>query len=216
MDLSSSRYEKTLNGEPNPDYDKKARMMDIYRKLRTTSFRRPLCNAEGEFWYRSGKLHRTDGPAAIYKNGRKIWYNEGKIHRVDGPAIEYRDKRRDWYRNGNLHRNDGPAIEHPNGWNLWYQYGKLHRINGPAVEYENGVSAWYHRGRLLPEGPLRGICIAMSPLELPPYVLMWILEWSHDDIVRDLNGRSLIKMIIGIQNSRNRIMKQRSKGIPSK
>lgn len=34
-------------------------------------------------------LHRIDGPAVIYKNGKSEWWQEGLLHRVDGPAIEH-------------------------------------------------------------------------------------------------------------------------------
>ena len=31
-----------------------------------------------EKWYREGKRHRDDGPAAIYPDGRRIWFTEGE------------------------------------------------------------------------------------------------------------------------------------------
>jgi len=31
-----------------------------------------------EKWYRKGKRHRDDGPAAIYPDGRHIWFIEGE------------------------------------------------------------------------------------------------------------------------------------------
>lgn len=34
-------------------------------------------------------LHREDGPALEYLNGKKYWFIDGKIHREDGPAIEW-------------------------------------------------------------------------------------------------------------------------------
>ena len=43
-------------------------------------------------WCLNGKLHREDGPAAIYyrEDGSvddKVWYLNGELHREDGPAI---------------------------------------------------------------------------------------------------------------------------------
>lgn len=31
-----------------------------------------------QLWYLNGKLHRTDGPAAIYSDGSQLWYLNGK------------------------------------------------------------------------------------------------------------------------------------------
>ena len=35
-----------------------------------------------------------------YPNGAKEWYLNGKLHREDGPAIEWGDGKRWWYLNG--------------------------------------------------------------------------------------------------------------------
>jgi hypothetical protein len=44
--------------------------------------------------------------------GNKFWKNkEGKLHRLDGPAVDYVDGRKQWYKNGLRHRLDGPAVE---------------------------------------------------------------------------------------------------------
>lgn len=39
-------------------------------------------------WF-TGKFHRKNGPALIYKDGTKMWYKNGYLHREDGPAIEW-------------------------------------------------------------------------------------------------------------------------------
>jgi len=44
-------------------------------------------------------LHRLDGPAAIYQNGRKEWWQNGKLHRIDGPAVEWKNGSKYWYIN---------------------------------------------------------------------------------------------------------------------
>jgi hypothetical protein len=48
-------------------------------------------------WYKYGKLHREDGPAAEYITGDKAWFLDGKLHREDGPAVEYADGRITWW-----------------------------------------------------------------------------------------------------------------------
>jgi hypothetical protein len=44
---------------------------------------------EGNISYLNEKfdLHRTDGPARIYKSGVNIWCINGKWHREDGPTL---------------------------------------------------------------------------------------------------------------------------------
>jgi len=69
----------------------------------------------------NGRLHNTDGPAIIHKDGsKKYWYINGLLHREDGPAIEWTSKYKAWYLNGMIHREDGPAIEYSNGDKEWY------------------------------------------------------------------------------------------------
>ncbi|WP_202416732.1 hypothetical protein [Duganella qianjiadongensis] len=65
------------------------------------------------------QLHREDGPAVEYANGRKEWYQQGKRHREDGPAIELPNGTKYWYLNGVLHREDGPALESRIGYKQW-------------------------------------------------------------------------------------------------
>ena len=75
------------------------------------------------------------------------WYEwpgtDRRLHRTDGPAVEYSDGRRDWYQNGQLHRTDGPAVDWPNRYRAWLQNGLLHRLDGPAVVYANGTKEWW-------------------------------------------------------------------------
>jgi len=59
-----------------------------------------------EYWYQNGKLHRLDGPAAIYydNSSNKLsesWYQNGQLHRLDGPAvIDYYTCENYYYING--------------------------------------------------------------------------------------------------------------------
>ena len=49
-------------------------------------------------WFKNGKCHRDDGPAAIHLNGTEFWYKEGKWHRDDGPAVIKADGTQYWYK----------------------------------------------------------------------------------------------------------------------
>jgi hypothetical protein len=51
-------------------------------------------------WYLNGKLHREDGPASIWVDGRQNWYLNGEVHRTDGPAIVYPDGRGSFWLHG--------------------------------------------------------------------------------------------------------------------
>lgn len=74
----------------------------------------------------------------VIHNTNTYWY-EGNIedyrflHREDGPAIEWFDGRKDWYCHGSLHREGGPAVEWADGSYHWFKHGKLHREDGPAA-----------------------------------------------------------------------------------
>jgi hypothetical protein len=110
-------------------------------------------------WHMGGKLHREDGPAAIYPellfSVKEEWYLNDKLHRENGPAVLYynrSDMIEDWYLNDALHRVDGPARIYKNGKTEWYLNGKRHREGGPAVESPNGTYEWYLNGKLHREG----------------------------------------------------------------
>jgi hypothetical protein len=49
------------------------------------------------FYYRSGKEYY------------KVYYRGYIVHRENGPAIEWSDGRKDWYIDGIKHRKDGPS-----------------------------------------------------------------------------------------------------------
>ena len=48
-------------------------------------------------WYLKGKLHREDGPAAIYFDGTMVWAINDELHREDGPAVYYKDNHDNQY-----------------------------------------------------------------------------------------------------------------------
>ena|ERR1700691_864127 len=79
------------------------------------------CSNGSIFYFLNRKLHREDGPAAIYHNGVLEYYLNGLLHREDDPAIIYPDGRIGYYLYGKRHRTDGPAVTYLNG-NMYYYY----------------------------------------------------------------------------------------------
>jgi hypothetical protein len=51
-------------------------------------------------WYVNNVLHRTDGPAAEYRNGDRYWYFNGELHRSNGPAVECKNGHKEWWLGG--------------------------------------------------------------------------------------------------------------------
>jgi len=63
----------------------------------------------------------------------KYWhFTKKELHREDGPAIEWADGKNWWYKNGLLHREDGPAQELDNGDKYWWFEGN--RVAAPLVD----------------------------------------------------------------------------------
>jgi hypothetical protein len=90
----------------------------------------------------------------VYKNGYYCVRNSrGRLHRDDGPAAIYPDGTQCWYQDGGLHRGDGPAIIYPDGTQYWCRNGKRHRDNGPAIIYPDGTQEWYRAGQRVPAPP---------------------------------------------------------------
>jgi hypothetical protein len=88
-----------------------------------------------------------DNPV-INEYGDKRWYDtQRRLHRADGPAAIYADGTKSWYQHDKRHRDDGPAVEHPSGDKSWYQYGVRHRDDGPAMELACGSKYWYLNNR---------------------------------------------------------------------
>lgn len=123
----------------------------IVREISRAEFMK-LCTGKftdmsgNQYWYRDGRLHRKDGPAAEHSNGTRRWYLNRILHREDGPAVEYPNGTRYWYYVGQLHRMDGPAVIEQDGTEKWYQNGVCHREDGPAVTYPDGTKYWIRHG----------------------------------------------------------------------
>lgn len=106
-------------------------------------------------WFVDGKYHREDGPALIWRSGRREWWIKDRRHRKNGPAIVDKNYRA-WYVNGQFHRENGPAIIHyyprvKKFHKEWWVNDKKHRLDGPAVEYPDRKQskAWYYHGQYI-------------------------------------------------------------------
>lgn len=126
-----------------------------FKKINSTEFQNNNClreeciHNEGIviYWYKNNKLHREDGPAVEFSNGKHLeWMINDEHHRNDGPAIICEDGTQAWYYNGSAHREDGPAIIRADGTKEWYFNGKLHRVDGPAIESPDGNQEWWENG----------------------------------------------------------------------
>jgi len=104
-----------------------------------------------DFYDNSKMLHRVDGPAIEYADGRKDWFIDGKRHREDGPACEWVNGDTSWYFDGKLHRVNGPTVEWADGSKYWWIDGNRHRLDGPARIYSNGYKDWWIDGNMLTE-----------------------------------------------------------------
>jgi len=109
-----------------------------------------------QYWYKNGKKHRDDGPAAIFPDGTQEWFKNGKHHREDGPAIIGADGSQSWYKKGKVHRDDGPAVINPNGHQEWWidnnQYSKeefdaIHNKYTGYIKFANGTQKWFKNGQ---------------------------------------------------------------------
>lgn len=77
-------------------------------------------------------LHREDGPAREFANGKREWWLYGKRHRQSGPAVIHPQGTQEWWMNGVLHRENGPAIVTTNTAThvcMYYGHGHLYRID---------------------------------------------------------------------------------------
>jgi hypothetical protein len=69
---------------------------------------------DGEEWREMGLLHRLDGPARWWPNGRQEWYKHGAVHREDGPAIIWSSERNEWWFEGQYLGEGDKGF-----WKLW-------------------------------------------------------------------------------------------------
>ena len=101
-----------------------------------------------ENWYFDNWLHREDGPAVVFVDGRKEWWYTG-IFAGSGdkpdPTL--------WTRLTSLEANGGPLLNGCvvglDGTKCWLKDGLRHRADGPAVELGGGTKSWYFNGRAL-------------------------------------------------------------------
>ena len=75
-------------------------------------------------YYKNGRLHRDDGPAVVWANGREAYWKNGLLHRDDGPAVVWADGRVEYWKNNRLHRDGGPAIVWADGSVEYWKNGQ--------------------------------------------------------------------------------------------
>ena len=110
----------------------------------------PFYDSEGNQGWRNKnwELHRKNGPAIIYVDGREVWYRHGKRHRENGPAYTNPDGTRIWFENDLCHRLDGPAYISNAGRKEWHKEGTIHRLDGPAVVNDKtGLQEYWVNGK---------------------------------------------------------------------
>lgn len=113
-------------------------------------------------WYSDGVLHRLDGPAIVFPDGRLTWWVDGKQIPVNTQEeferwlkINHHTKELPRQNILNLETkahlrreyDDGP-FEDEDGTLWYYKNGHLHRDDGPAVIYPDGGRKWYKQDEL--------------------------------------------------------------------
>ena len=68
-------------------------------------------------WLNShGQPHRLGAPAIITDGGTKFWFVNGLLHREDGPAVEYANGRTEFWLNGLPRKVLERSVPNPFGW----------------------------------------------------------------------------------------------------
>jgi hypothetical protein len=80
-----------------------------------------------EYWRRSGKFHREDGPSVILDDGSQFWHRKGALHREDGPAIIWQDGKQEWWLNGKAVRME-TALDTPEKMEAYLLEESLRRL----------------------------------------------------------------------------------------
>jgi hypothetical protein len=99
-------------------YSYVARSVAAYEPIYSTS--RSLLTSKGgtvqldgsiEWHDAQGRLHRTNGPARVFSNGRREWFRHGYLHRKGGPAVIELDGRRIWFQEGEKIREEAGSAK---------------------------------------------------------------------------------------------------------
>lgn len=158
-------------------------------------------------WRFNGVFRRKDRLAVGWPRGTKEWWMHGLRHREDGPALETPDGSKEWWLHGYRHREDGPACI----WRAKYWY--LPKAYNGAFIPVNGIEEWWVNnvklvGRALlqhQQSFLSQIIIAaLLPLDLPPYVLLEILQFAYP-FINEMDERVVVRFLQGARASANRI-----------
>lgn len=72
----------------------------------------PAIDGYYQQWFLDGQYYERPGDLPNFVNGKEQrWHNaKGQLHRLDGPAAIYTQGKREWFINGRRHREDGPAV----------------------------------------------------------------------------------------------------------
>jgi len=172
-------------------------------------------NTGAKYWYVDGKRHRAGEPARIDTDGSMWWYEDDLSHRVGGPAIIRSGVSSSWIVRGKLHRVEGPAIVDVSGDEHWYLNGERHRSDGFALQFNSASihqSQWFLHGVGVYEQDVVAYgmkeiyetALVMLSVDLPPYCLLWILEYVNA-MIAVKKHRETIRLLEGLCRSRSKI-----------
>lgn len=83
----------------------KTQMWMIHDRYKDNGDKPNFISAKDQYWLAaSGVAHREDGPAALFKSGRKEWWQMGSKHRTDGPAVIQANGKEKYYLNDHLYK----------------------------------------------------------------------------------------------------------------
>lgn len=76
-------------------------------------------------WLKHGEPDQDLEYNYFFMGAQKKFTKNWIIHKDDGPAVAYANGRQEWFQNGKRHREDGPAVIQANGKEKYYLGGKL-------------------------------------------------------------------------------------------
>ena len=129
-----------------------------------------IFTSSAQYWSYKGHLHRLDGPAAVYADGKEGFFLHGfpftekEIESIrqaklaitktgpEGNTVSGEENYKLTFNDGPfLHREDGPAVIYKSGEKRWYNKGRPHNLNGPAKIDAFGNKSYYIHGHMVTE-----------------------------------------------------------------
>jgi len=116
-----------MSGDKSIQYETKTLPSGIVVENRSNQYQK-YC------WYIKGttRLHNEGEPAIHFENGDKVWHQHNKIHRLDGPAIEYVNGRKEYYI-------DDIQYSETNYWNHPDVIAYKEKMNNKSIQYETKI-----------------------------------------------------------------------------